>query len=198
MITISTISEGLTAKIRESIPTTDEKAEIIEYGIYMIISEFTKIAAILIISALLGITLYSLIAILAFGFLRSFAGGVHAKSHWGCFISYCIIIFGAISISLLLKDVSRIVQAAVLYPIDFFFLYLYSPADVINKPVISKKQRKQLRTGSFILLTLMFLFYLFLVPQPYANAIAWACTLECLTLLPIVYKVTGNKYGTEK
>lgn len=199
MITISTISEGLTSKIRQTIPETDDaKAEIIEYGIYMIISEITKIAAILIVATLLNVLTYAILTIVVFGLLRNFAGGIHAKTHWGCFISYSVIVFGTVYSSISLQYTSKFLLVAVLYPVCFCILYFYSPADILNKPVLSKKQRKKLRIGSFTFLTAAFILYLITVPQPYANLIVFASFIECLTLLPVVYKLSGNKYGSQK
>lgn len=193
MIKISHVSEGLTAAIKRNMPVDEVKAEQIEYGIYMTISEVIKIAAIIIISKLVGVLNYSIVAILIFGVHRGFIGGVHAKTHWGCFISYSIIIFGTIYTSLFL-NVDIFILCALLYPICMIIAYKYAPADILNKPVVSKKQRRYLRTGGFAFLTLCFVSSLFLT-QPYANITIIITFVECVTMLPIVYKLTKNEYG---
>jgi len=162
----------------------------------MAVSEIVKIAAVLIIAAILNVFGYALIAMVIFGIHRGFIGGVHAKTHWGCFLSYCAIIFGTVYSSIHLV-VNKVLLCAVLYPLCMLAAYLYAPADIENKPVISKRQRRYLRAGGFAFLTLVFAAALFL-PQPYANILIFITSVECITMLPIVYRLTGNKYGYRK
>lgn len=191
------ISEGLTKSIKHNNIISDEvKLEQVEYGIYMLISEIVKLAIILIISALLNIFVYSAVAIIIFGIHRGFIGGVHAKTHWGCFLSYSAIIFGTLLISLYL-NVNMLILFFTLYPVCMFIAYKYAPADIANKPIVSKRQRRYLRAGGFIFLTLVFISSLF-VPQPYANILVFISLAECITMLPIVYSITGNKYGNKE
>lgn len=196
MFKISDISEGLTEIIRRNLSMDEVKLEQIEYGIYMAISETTKVVAVLIIAALLDIFKYAVLTIVVFGIHRGFIGGVHAKTHWGCFLSYCAIIFGSVysALYLVYLDLNRIVIFIVLYPLCMLIAYKYAPADIENKPVVSKRQRRYLRIGGFIFLSLVFLASLF-VPQPYANILVFITLIECITMLPIVYRITGNKYG---
>ncbi|HHW48400.1 MAG TPA: accessory regulator AgrB [Clostridiaceae bacterium] len=196
MLKISDISEGLTDIIKKEMNVDETKAEQIEYGIYMFISETVKIAVVLIIAAILNIFKYTVIAIIIFGIHRGFIGGVHAKTHWGCFLSYNAIIFGTLFLSFNL-NINKIVLALVLYPICMLIAYLYAPADILNKPVISKRQRRYLRTGGFIFLTIVFALAIF-VPQPYSNILMIITIIECITMLPIIYKITGNEYGRKE
>jgi len=197
MLKFSTISEGLTQVIKSNNIATDEtKLEQIEYGIYMAISEIVKIAAILIISAFLNIIPYTLTAMVVFGTHRVFIGGFHAKTHWGCFLLYAGIVLGTIFVSFHL-NINMIILCMLIYPICMLIAYKYAPADIANKPVASKKQRRYLRTGGFIFLTLVFVSAL-IVPQPYANILVIVTLIECITMLPIVYRITGNKYGWEE
>jgi len=85
MLKISDISESLTEIIKKEMDVDEIKAEQIEYGIYMFISETIKIAAVLIIAAIFNIFKYAVLTIVIFGIHRGFIGGVHAKTHWGCF-----------------------------------------------------------------------------------------------------------------
>lgn len=197
MFKFNCISESLTKSIKYNNIISDEvKLEQVEYGIYMLLSEVVKLAVILIISALLNMFVYSVVAIVIFGIHRGFIGGVHAKTHWGCFLSYCAIIFGTLFISLYL-NVTMLILFFTLYPVCMFIVYKYAPADIANKPVVSKMQKRYLRTGGFIFLTLVFISSLF-VPQPYGNILVFISLAECITMLPIVYSITGNKYGNEE
>lgn len=195
MLRISNISEGLTKKIRENLVVDDTRAEQIEYGIYMAISELVKLGAILILSAIFNLLVYALAAIVIFGVHRNFIGGVHAKTHWGCFLSYSVIVFGPILASTHIH-VSPVWLLSI-YPVCLWIGYLYAPADIFNKPVLSMKQRSSLRRNGFIFLTLVFAAVL-AVPWPYSNILAIITLVEYTTILPVVYKITGNEYGKKE
>jgi len=196
MLKISNISEGLTEIIKKEMDVDEIKAEQIEYGIYMFISETIKVAAVLIIASIFNIFKYTVLTIVIFGIHRGFIGGVHAKTHWGCFLSYCAIIFGTLFLSFNL-NINKTIMVLVLYPICMIIAYLYAPADILNKPVVSKRQRRYLRTGGFIFLTIVFVTAIFL-PQPYSNILMIITIIECITMLPIIYKITGNEYGRKE
>ena len=196
MLKISDISEGLTDIIKKEMKVDETKAEQIEYGIYLFISETIKIAAVLILAAILDIFKYTVIAILVFGIHRGLIGGVHAKTHWGCFLSYNVIVFGTVFLSFHL-NINKIIMALVLYPICMLIAYLYAPADILNKPVVSKKQRRYLRRGGFIFLTIVFTLAIF-IPQPYSNILMIISIAVCIMMLPIIYKITGNEYGRKE
>ncbi|MCX8132105.1 MAG: accessory gene regulator B family protein [Clostridia bacterium] len=191
---ISKISEGITRRISENLPDiSKEKAEHIEYGLYMLISELYKILLILMLSYILGVLAYTIVVIFVLGLMRNFLGGVHAKTHIGCLISYSAVIFGIIGISSIckLEPVFVLVFTA---PLSFILAYKYAPADDINKPILSRKQRKRLRKFGFITLTSILLSSI-IVPTFWAKILLFTCIAESITLTPIVYKITGNKYG---
>ena len=196
MLKISNISEGLTEVIRKNMPIDDVKAEQIEYGIYMTISEVIKISVILLISALLDVLLYTVVTMLVFGTHRNFIGGVHAKTHWGCFVSYGVITLGTVYASMYL-NIDKALLCVLIYPICMLIAYKYAPADITNKPVASRRQRRNLRIGGFTFMTVVFVAALFL-PHPYSNLLIVVSLIECITMLPIVYKITGNEYGRKE
>ena len=86
----------LTKKIQKEMPEVDEeRAEIINYGLQLIIGEIPKMCITIFVAYLLGVfklTLFMILSLLPF---RSFSGGFHLKTHIGCIISttlyYCYI-----------------------------------------------------------------------------------------------------------
>jgi accessory gene regulator B len=191
------ISKSMTDMIYSTLQgIPQEKREIIEYGVYMTVSEIFKISIILIISLILRIVPYVAAAVAVYGIQRTMLGGIHAKSHTGCMIAHSAIVFGVVAASLF-SNIDRIYLLLVIAPFSYLAAYLYAPADLPQKPVKSKKQRKQLRTGGFLLLTGLFTASWFL-PAVWSNIILYSCFLQALFMTPLAYRVTNNKYGREE
>lgn len=191
------ISNYVTNMIYETLPNVDpERREIIEYGVHMTLSEIVKIGLLIILAAILRIVPYVLGVIIVYGVQRTFLGGLHAKTHLGCIITHSCIVFGVIVLSLF-SQIDRWYLLLVIAPFSYITAYKYAPADMPQKPVNSKKQRKQLRIGGFILLTILFTAACFL-DKPWSNIILFTCFIQAVLMTPLLYKITGSKYGREE
>lgn len=191
------ISKYMADMIYSTLPDIDpQRREVIEYGVYMTVSEIVKIGFILLVSLLLGIVPYVAAAIALYGVQRTLMGGIHAKTHIGCMIAHCLIVFGIAAASLLL-NIGRFYLLAPIAPFSYVCAYKYAPADLPQKPIKSKKQRKQLRVGGFILLTMLFAASLIL-PAPWYRIVLYSCFLQALFMTPLVYRISNNKYAREE
>lgn len=193
----SKISNYVTDLIYETMPDVKpERREIIEYGVYMSVSEFVKIGLIVIIAVILHIVPYVFGVIGIYGIQRMFLGGIHAKTHWGCVLTHSIIVFGVVALSFVSKmDRLYILPFVALF--SYISAYRYAPADLPQKPVKSKKQRRYLRIGGVILLTGLFTAALY-VSQTWSNIILFSCFIQALFMTPLAYKFSKNRYGREE
>ncbi len=191
------ISKYVTDMIYSTLPdVAPERREVIEYGVYMTISEIVKICIILLVSLMLGIVPYVAAAVAVYGIQRTLLGGIHAKTHLGCMLAHSAIVFGVVAASLLL-DIDRFYLLLITAPFSYASAYLYAPADLPQKPIKSKKQRMQLRVGGFILLTALFTASCFL-PAVWSRVILFSCLLQALFMTPLAYRISKNKYGREE
>jgi accessory gene regulator B len=190
-------SKYMTDMIYSTLPNiSPERREVIEYGVYMTASELVKMAVILLISVLLGIVPYVIVTMAVYGIQRTFLGGIHAKSHLGCIITHSAIVFGVLA-GAMYFGIDRLYLSFVVIPFSYVTAYLFAPADLPQKPVKSKRQRKQLRIGGFILLTILFT-TAWLLPNVWSNIILYACFIQAFFMTPIAYKLSKNKYGREE
>lgn len=193
----SKISNYMTDLIYETLPNVDPgRREVIEYGIYMTVSEIVKISLLLIIAAILHIIPYVLGVIVIYGIQRTFLGGLHAKTHLSCFITHTAIISGVLAVSFV-SQIDKVWLLLCIVPFSYVTAYKYAPADMPQKPVNSKKQRMQLRIGGFILLTMLFTAACFL-DYLWSNIILFTCLVQAVLMTPLVYRMTKNKYGREE
>ena len=142
---IDKICNYILQKMRKKMPEIDdEKAEVILYGIQLIIGEIPKIFIIFGLSILFGIGWYMLFAYIVMIPYRAVSGGFHLKTHIGCIIGTSIFYFGNIflSKSLMLQDIQKYILIGITFIFGVIMISLYAPADTENLPILSKKERK--------------------------------------------------------
>lgn len=91
---IDNICLSLTKRIQKEMPNIDnERAEIINYGLHLLIGEIPKMFILFGLAYLLGIFKLTLITVLLLLPYRAVSGGFHLKTHIGCIVStnlyYC-------------------------------------------------------------------------------------------------------------
>lgn len=193
---VENASRSLATAIADSngqLSSPDRVAEL-EYGIYMIISTVLKTALILAAAYFLGIFKFVLLSYVSFGALRTFAGGAHARTSWGCFVYALLIYF-------------PIVYVAIHYPFPAILNYLlffaalaitfiHAPADVKENPISCPERRRKLKTFALLILLAFLVMAAFL--QPICSSImALSVFMESLTLTPVFYALTKSKRGGE-
>ncbi|MBO6243173.1 MAG: accessory gene regulator B family protein, partial [Clostridia bacterium] len=143
---IDKICMFLTNKIRKEMPDIDdEKAEVILYGIQLIVGEIPKILLMLVVAAIFRVfwqTLLSFFLILPY---KAVSGGFHLKTHIGCFVGTIIVYCGNAILSMLYSFPSNTIKYTVIAGIFIFsiiMISLYAPADTENLPILTKKERK--------------------------------------------------------
>ena len=143
---IEKICEVLTKKIQKEMPEVDDKrAEVINYGLQLIIGEIPKILLIFAISYILGVfklTLLSFIFIMPY---RAVSGGTHMNSHIGCIIATSVFYIGNAFISkfLILEANTKYIVVFAIWIFSMWMIKLYAPADTENVPILRKKDRRK-------------------------------------------------------
>jgi accessory gene regulator B len=171
--------------------TTEEKAEQIKYGLYIAISDVLKLVAVLLAALVLGQFKFALVAVAVFAINKSYFGGVHAKTQLGCVITHFILMFGSVYLS---EIINIRYFNVILFIVSGILVVLYAPADLISKPIITEKRKKELRIKGSILLVICFI-VTFIVPVIYSNIISIITLISAINLTPIMYRITKNKKG---
>ena len=188
----------LVEKIRVQMPDIDdERAEIILYGIQLIIGELPKIFILFAVSFLLGIGGYMIFAYIALIPYRSSSGGFHLKTHIGCIIGTSIFYYGLIFFSkwIVLSLLAKCIVTLISFIFGIAMVSLYAPADTENVPIISKKERKRKKILSYITLTLTLLVGILISDTVMSNILIFGVTLQTAMITKPAYILTNNKYG---
>ncbi len=189
---LSKITKKISNEILVTLPNiTEEKAEEIDYGLYMAFSDGLKLISVLIAAIILGQARYAIVAILVFSVNKSYLGGIHAKTQLGCIITHFAIVFGSVYLSHYITfrylNIFLFIVAGVL-------AYFYAPADLISKPIITEKRWRELRIKGSLVILIWFLISLF-VSRDFSNTISIMTFITTVNITPLVYKITKNKKG---
>ena len=178
---------------------TDEKAEIILYGLQLIIGELPKMFILFGVSFLLGIGWYMAFAYIAIIPYRAVSGGFHLHTHLGCIIGSSIFYYGNIIVSkyLFLNDIQKYVLIGLSLIFGALMVTLYAPADTENIPIISKKERKTKKILSYIVLVITLTAAIFIKDSVLSNILIIGTLIQSIFISRIAYKLTNNKYGHE-
>ena len=188
-------------KMKKKMPEIDEeKAEIILYGLQLIIGEIPKMFLLFGVSFLIGIGWYMVFAYIAIAPYRAVSGGFHLHTHLGCILGSSIFYYGCIIISkfLVLDTLSRYMLVILTLIFGILMISMYAPADTENLPIISKKERKTKKILSYIALTITLGISLIIKNQVLANILVIGMILQSLSISRLAYRLTKNKYGYEE
>jgi len=197
---IDKICDYLTNKIRKQMPEVDnERAEVINYGIHLVIGEIPKTFLFIIIAAILGVLKEFFITVLVIFPYRAFSGGFHLKTHFGCILAtslyYCGIAY--ISQFQLFSNNLKYILIPLVWIFGITMCKLYAPADTENVPILRKKDRRIKQILSYIVLTITLIIGLMIQNYVVSNIIILGIFIQSLMITRIVYKLTNNKYGYE-
>ena len=187
-------------KIRNKMPEIDdEKAEVILYGIQLIIGEIPKMFILFVLSFILGIGWYTVFIFVALLPYRASSGGFHLKSHLGCILGTSLFYYGNVYLSkfLVLDSIQKYVLIGIAFIFGIIMVSLYAPADTENVPIISKKERKNKKILSYITLTLTLIVALIIKDSIISNLLIFGVIIQTFMITRIAYKLTNNKYGFE-
>lgn len=197
---VDKICDYLTNKIRkENSEIDDERAEVINYGIHLIVGEIPKFFIIMGIAYLLGVLDLTILAYFLMLPFRGASGGFHLKTHIGCIIGTVIFFSGTglLGKYLILAPTVKYIVTFLVWAFGMIMVKLYAPADTENVPIISKKDRRNKRILSYITLTLSILASLFIKDVVISNIIVYGMLLQSISITRFAYKLTNNKYGYE-
>ncbi len=197
---VDKICDYLTNKIRkENSEIDDERAEVINYGIHLIVGEIPKFFIIMGIAYLLGVLDLTILAYFLMLPYRGISGGFHLKTHIGCIIGTVIFFSGTglLGKYLILAPTVKYIVTFLVWAFGMIMVKLYAPADTENIPIISKNERKKKRILSYIALTLSIIASLIIKDIVISNIIVYGMLLQSISITRFAYKLTNNKYGYE-
>lgn len=191
----------LTNKIREEMPEVDdERAEIIDYGLHLLLGELPKNFIILGIAYFMGVFKLTLLTVILLLPYRVVSGGFHLKTHIGCIVGTTLIYCGIAKISCYIIFYNQILKYIIALSVWIFgmiMVHLYAPADTENVPILSKKERKHKKILSYIFLSIALLISCVIPNNEISNILILSHFVQSISITRVAYILTNNKYGYE-
>ena len=179
---------------------TSEQKEILLFGITRIIEDIPKSLGIIIIGVLLGILKEIAIITIIIAVYKTFTGGVHAKTNWGCFI-YSLLFYLVITYSaqyIVLTGIAKYSIYAIIYIFSIYTICVYVPADVPEIPKVNKQLRQQLKIKSVVMLNLIYLVGIIIIKDVIIqNLIIYSVFFIGLMTTRTIYNLFKAEYGFE-
>lgn len=198
---IERICESLTKKIQEQMPEVDnERAEVIKYGLEIIIGEIPKLILLVVVAIILKIGWLVVFAYLTMLPYKVMAGGFHLKTNIGCLIGTFTVYYGNVLISkyMVIEPIYlKYIIIITTWIFSIIMISLYAPADTINLPILRKKERKTKKILSYIFATIMLIGSLVIKNNTLANILLINVIVESVCISRLAYKITKNEYGYE-
>ena len=199
---IDKFCEYLTDKIRKQNPEIDdERLEIIDFGVKLIVGEFPKIILMFIVGILLGLWWQTLLALVLILPYKGASGGFHMKTHLGCILCTNLFYCGNAYLSTIWNfpnEMSKYITILAVWIFGVLMVSRYAPADTENVPILTKKERKTKKILSYIFLTINLGVATFIPNTTISNILIIGTFVQTIFITRIAYILTNNKYGYEE
>lgn len=196
---VDKICDKIMNQIRLKMPEVDdERAEVIKYGLELLIGEVPKTFVFLVIAWILGILKYSIISLIIILPYRVFSGGVHLKTHIGCMIGTTVFYCGNAYISKLISFpniASQLIISILVLIFAIAMITLYAPADTENVPILRKKDRKAKKICSYITVIAMAVISFFIKDPIISNMFIIGILLQSVMITKFAYNIFKVKFG---
>ena len=195
---VETICNKLTLKIRKEMPEIDdEKAEIINYGLQLLIGEIPKFILLFLIAYGLGVFELSLIVLLIVTPYRITSGGAHFTTHIECIIATSFFYSGnaILSKNIVLDKPVQYVLTVCVWVFAMLMIKKYAPADTEAVPILRLQERKVKRRLSYLIMTIMLIASIIIKNTTISNIILIGTFLQTFALTKPMYKIARNRYG---
>ena len=196
---VEKICDILMERVKAKMPeVNEERAEIIRYGFELIIGEIPKMIFIFILALVLGKFKYFLISLAIICPYRTFSGGMHLKTHIGCFITTTTLYLGSVYFCEFFNfngDVPKFITIICVYIFSFAMVILYAPADTDTVPILIKKDRQLCKIKSILWITGILVAALFIKDNIISNLCIFGILFQTLTITKLTYKLFRVKLG---
>lgn len=198
---VDEICNRLTLRIRTKIPDIDdERAEVINYGLQLMIGEIPKTLIIIALAWILGVLELTILALLLMLPYRTVSGGVHLKTHIGCIVATSLFYIGnaALSKHLILERIAQYIITATVWSFSMVMIKLYAPADTEAVPILRKKERAIKKILSYVIMSIALIISIIVQNTVISNMLLFGTLFQTITITRFMYRITGNKYGYEE
>jgi accessory gene regulator B len=151
---ISKLSKKVVIILIDKAIINDTEDELYRYGLFMLISQTLYFILSLIFGVILNIVLESVVFYVAFQFIRTSAGGIHASSELKCEVATTLSLLLCLGIVKLCDLYNFKLVILILMLVATVLIFLLCPLDTPEKP-LTIKEKKYFREKSWIIVLII-------------------------------------------
>lgn len=181
------LTKTITEKLIRNESLSDLDQRLLEHGIEIVISDVCGILGMMVLSYFLHSALETVIYIIAFSALRTYSGGIHARSEWRCFLTtemiylVCMFLCRHWNINLLLESVIVIFSCT--------FIWINAPVIHHLQPLTEEEKKENQKKCRFIL---MFICISWLILSSYRHVFTFVLLIDAIMMYLLQLQETGN------
>lgn len=192
------ICKNISINLKNELNLDDDKASIIEYGLFAFFHISASILLVAAIGLIFNVMIEALIISFVVAILRKFSGGAHASTALNCaIVGVLISVLPAYITKNLNLNINYIIFIGIpLYIILYIIVYKLAPVDSPNKPIKKEEKIKKLKKGSIILLSIYMIIVAFNISIYYISKNQVFLIYSACIYIGLLWQVfTLTKYG---
>lgn len=197
---IEKISQKITTYLLKDTIADEERKEVLFFGVTRIVEDIPKTIGIILIGFILNILKEMLIVTAVIALYKSFVGGVHAKTNFGCFLSSVVFYLATIYCSkfIVLENELCLLALILNYIFALYCIWVYVPADVPEIPKIDNELRRKTKIKAVIMLNVIYLIALLVIKDRITQSLVMFSIFSInLMTTRTMYRLFKNEYGYE-
>lgn len=187
----TTLAECIVEKLIAASVVEEVDRELYVYGFFLLITRFFFFLVTIAFGCLLGIPFESVIFYIAFFLLRSYAGGVHAKTEMACTV-WTMLALGTTVFAIRVREFSS-AEILLLLIFSNLSVFLFSPLDNIEKPLDADSRREYRKICNILLIVYDVIAVISVLIRAPALCYPVVCGLSLEGVLLSIGKVKGKE-----
>lgn len=147
---ISTLAVRITEALCAASAIEESDKELYQYGFFLLLSHVLFFLLTAFLGLLFRVPAESIMFYTMFSLLRSYAGGIHAKTETLCILLTSLSMFISVASIFVMKLVHALIVPVGMLVVGVLCILILSPLDTREKP-LSKAERKRYRCASWLL-----------------------------------------------
>lgn len=183
---LNRLADKVAGVLSENSIVSKEDKEIYTYGLEVILSTVVNLVVVILLGCIFDFLLPTMLFVLFFAVLRVYAGGYHAKTHFGCIATFTLLYIVNMLLHLFTPEDWKAILSVSLSVIAFISIFIMAPIEHPNRPFEGdefKRFRKISRVVSIFELVVVIGFIAFL---PGRESIAYTIALAMISVIFIL------------
>lgn len=173
-----------------------EDSDVCSYGLEILISALVNLVMVLILGAIFGKFIQTIVFVICYCSIRQFSGGYHADTHGRCIFTFLCMYLATVVFITNIKSIDLRFMVMFITILNWLIIYRLVPVEHINNPLNEIEKNKNRRNArvivSLVLVAILIGLYLYLVYEYILYGAVALCWVSFMLILQII-KNKGEK-----